>query len=124
MPEYETDFIFAAYAEEWGLIGVVLLFSLFALVIWRLLVHANEAATNFERLFAVGVAFLFIAHFFVHIGMNIGLLPVTGTTVPFLSYGGSHLMTEFIALGMVMGMRRYQSVARESALADEVVLES
>ena len=124
LPEYETDFIFAAYAEEWGLIGVVLLFSLFALVIWRLLVHANEAATNFERLFAVGVAFLFIAHFFVHIGMNIGLLPVTGTTVPFLSYGGSHLMTEFIALGMVMGMRRYQSVARESALADEVVLES
>lgn len=124
LPEYETDFIFAAFAEEWGLIGVCLLFSLFALVIWRLLHHANQAATNFERLFAVGVALLFIAHFFVHIGMNIGLLPVTGTTVPFLSYGGSHLLTEFLALGMVMGMRRFQSVARESALAGDVVLES
>lgn len=124
LPEYETDFIFAAFAEEWGLIGVVLLFALFALVIWRLLKHANEAATNFERLFAVGVALLFIAHFFVHIGMNIGLLPVTGTTVPFLSYGGSHLLTEFIALGMVMGMRRHQSIAREAAIADDVVLES
>jgi len=110
LPEYETDFIFAAYAEEWGLLGVTMLFVLFALVIWRLLIHASAADTNFERLFAVGVAFLFIAHFFVHIGMNIGLLPVTGTTVPFLSYGGSHLLTEFVALGMVMGMRRYQSL--------------
>jgi len=49
----------------------------------------------------------------VHIGMNIGLLPVTGTTVPFLSYGGSHLLTEFIALGMVMGMRRYRTISRD-----------
>jgi rod shape determining protein RodA len=107
LPEYETDFIFAAFAEEWGLIGVLLLFALFALVVWRLLRHATRGDSNFERLFAAGVCILFVAHFFVHIGMNIGLLPVTGTTIPFLSYGGSHLLTEFIALGMVMGMRRY-----------------
>jgi rod shape determining protein RodA len=110
LPEYETDFIFAAYAEEWGLFGVLILFGLFGVVIWRLLKHAINGATNFERLFASGVAILFLAHFFVHIGMNIGLLPVTGTTVPFLSYGGSHLLTEFIAVGMVMGMRRYAPV--------------
>lgn len=113
LPEYETDFIFAAFAEEWGLIGVVLLFGLFAVVVWRLLHHANEAATNFERLFAAGVCILFVSHFFVHIGMNIGLLPVTGTTIPFLSYGGSHLVTEFIALGMVMGMSRYTPIAAQ-----------
>lgn len=107
LPEYETDFIFAAFAEEWGLIGVVLLFLLFSLVVWRLLVHAVGGATNFERLFAAGVCMLFVSHFFVHIGMNIGLLPVTGTTIPFLSYGGSHLLTEYLAIGMVMGMRRY-----------------
>ncbi|MEK7638627.1 MAG: rod shape-determining protein RodA [Patescibacteria group bacterium] len=107
LPEYETDFIFAAFAEEWGLIGVLLLFVLFSVVIFRLLHHATTAATNFERLCAVGVSMLFVAHFFVHIGMNIGLLPVTGTTIPFLSYGGSHLITEFIAVGMIMGMRRY-----------------
>jgi rod shape determining protein RodA len=123
LPEYETDFIFAAYAEEWGLVGVILVFLLCALVLWRWLIHASEAATNFERLFAVGVAFLFISHFFVHIGMNIGLLPVTGTTVPFLSYGGSHLLTEFIALGMVLGMRRYQTLAR-AQVDDVAVLES
>ena len=110
LPEYETDFIFAAFAEEWGLVGVTLLFALFSLVVWRLLRHAATAATNFERLFAVGVCLLLVAHFFVHIGMNIGLLPVTGTTVPFLSYGGSHLLTEFLAVGMVLGMRRYAPV--------------
>jgi len=107
LPEYETDFIFAAFAEEWGLIGVGVLFSLFGVVVWRLLHHAALGATNFERLFTAGVAVLFTSHFFVHIGMNIGLLPVTGTTVPFLSYGGTHLMTEFIGLGVVMAMTRY-----------------
>ncbi len=107
LPEYETDFVFAAFAEEWGLVGVLLLFSLFGVVVWRLLRHAVYGATNFERLFATGVAILYVSHFFVHIGMNIGLLPVTGTTVPFLSYGGSHLMTEFLGIGMVMAMRRY-----------------
>lgn len=110
LPEYETDFIFAAFSEEWGLIGVILLFVLFSIVIWRLLTHAIDGATNFERLFASGVCILFSTHFFVHIGMNIGILPVTGTTIPFLSYGGSHLLIEFMAIGMVMGMRRYTSV--------------
>jgi rod shape determining protein RodA len=111
LPEYETDFIFAAFAEEWGLFGVLMLFSLFALLVWRLLDHAAKGSTNFERLFASGVCILFVAHFFIHIGMNIGLLPVTGTTIPFLSYGGSHLITEFIAVGMVMGMSRYKSAS-------------
>ncbi len=115
LPEYETDFIFAAYAEEWGLIGVTILFLLFGVVIGRLLWHAIRAATNFERLFATGVAILFVSHFFVHIGMNIGLLPVTGTTVPFLSYGGTHLMTEFIGVGMVMAMSRYAKTRYQTA---------
>ncbi len=116
LPEYETDFIFAAFAEEWGLVGVLLLFALFGTVIWRLLKHALNGASNFERLFATGVAILFVSHFFIHIGMNIGLLPVTGTTVPFLSYGGSHLLTEFLGVGIVIAMARYtkqQYVARE-----------
>jgi rod shape determining protein RodA len=86
------------------------LFALFGAVIWRLLLHAVRAATNFERLFATGVAILFVSHFFVHIGMNIGLLPVTGTTVPFLSYGGTHLMTEFLGIGIVMAMSRYAGI--------------
>jgi len=107
LPEYETDFIFAAFAEEWGLLGVIVLFLLFGVVVARLLFHAIGSASNFERLFATGVAILFVSHFFVHIGMNIGLLPVTGTTVPFLSYGGTHLVTEFLGIGIVMAMSRY-----------------
>ncbi len=107
LPEYETDFIFAAFAEEWGLVGVVMLFLLFGVIMWRLIYHAIRGATNFERLFAVGVAILFLSHFTIHIGMNIGLLPVTGTTVPFLSYGGSHLITEFLGVGIVIAMARY-----------------
>jgi len=114
LPEYETDFIFAAFAEEWGLAGVTLLFILFGIVVTRLLYHAVVAATNFERLFATGVAILFVSHFFVHIGMNIGLLPVTGTTVPFLSYGGTHLMTEFLGIGVVLAMTRYAPVRLRS----------
>lgn len=108
LPEYETDFIFAAFAEEWGFIGVVLLFLLYAVVFWRVISASMRGATNFETLFAAGVGLLLLAHFIVHIGMNIGVLPVTGTTVPFMSYGGSHLVTEFLALGMLMGMRRYE----------------
>ncbi len=110
LPEYETDFIFAAFAEEWGLIGVLVLFILFGLVVWRLLYHATVAVSNFEKLFATGVAILLLAHFFIHVGINIGVLPVTGTTIPFLSYGGSHLLTEFVAIAMVLGMSRHAQV--------------
>ena len=85
---------------------MLLLFALYGLLITRIIVIAQQSASNFERLFGAGVAILFIAHFVVHIGMNIGLLPVTGTTVPFLSYGGSHLVTEFLAVGMLMGMSK------------------
>lgn len=116
LPEYETDFIFASFAEEWGFIGVVFLFILFGVLIWRILSHARLGATNFETLFALGVAILFISHFTVHVGMNIGLLPVTGVTLPFMSYGGSHLLTEFAALGILMGMNRYsRTVHRDDA---------
>ena len=117
LPEYETDFIFAAFAEEWGLVGVLLLFSLFSVVVGRLLWHAMQAATNFERLFITGAAVFIATHFFVHVGMNIGYLPVTGLTIPFMSYGGTHLITEFVLLGMVMSMCRYAQVPyKESTL--------
>lgn len=122
LPEYETDFIFAAFAEEWGLLGVCLLFLGFGVVVWRLLGHAVSGASNFETLFATGVAILLISHFFVHIGMNIGLLPVTGTTVPFLSYGGSHLVTEYVAIAMVLAMRRYSRVQKRGALEGDTLI--
>ncbi len=107
LPEYQTDFIFAAFAEEWGFVGGFVICLLFGIIIWRILVNALLGASNFESLYGMGVAILFLSHFVINIGMNIGLLPVTGLTLPFLSYGGSHLLVEFLALGILMGMRRY-----------------
>lgn len=107
LPEYETDFIFAAFAEEWGLVGVLFLFALFGIIIWRVTKISLTVETNFEALFGIGLAILIISQFIINVGMNIGLLPVTGLTLPFMSYGGSHLLSEFIGLGMLMGMRGY-----------------
>jgi rod shape determining protein RodA len=121
LPEYETDFIFAAFAEEWGFVGVVFLCVLFGIVLWRILLHAIRGPTNFETLFGVGLAVMFLSHFLIHVGINIGLLPVTGTTIPFMSYGGSHLFTEFVGLGILMGMSRYEKAAHREALEREVV---
>lgn len=111
LPEYQTDFIFAAFAEEWGFIGALLVILSISVFIWRIFVNALDGATNFEMLYGIGLAVFFASHFIINIGMNIGILPVTGITVPFMSYGGTHLLTEFIGLGILMGMRRYRKVA-------------
>jgi rod shape determining protein RodA len=121
LPEYQTDFVFAAYAEEWGFVGVILLFTLYGIVFWRILVIASRGGANFEILFGVGLAILFLTHTVIHIGTNIGLLPVTGNTLPFMSYGGSHLLTEFFGLGILMGMRRYARPMHRDITANEMV---
>lgn len=119
LPEYETDFIFASFAEEWGFIGVILIFFLYFIVIWRILVNSYYGRSNFETLFGLGLAILFTSHFIVHVGMNIGLLPVTGVTIPFMSYGGSHLLSEFIGLGILMGMRSNSKFFHRGELRNE-----
>lgn len=121
LPEYETDFIFAAFAEEWGFVGIIILFALYGIVVWRILRIALRGETNFEILFGIGVAIYFMSHFVVHIGMNIGLLPVTGTTLAFMSYGGSHLLTEFMALGILMGQNAYARPVHRDDLGNEVL---
>ena len=121
LPEFQTDFVFAAFAEEWGFAGVIILFSLFGTVIWRIMRTTMRGASNFEILFGSGIAILIIVHFVINVGMNIQLLPVTGTTLPFLSYGGTHLLTEFTGLGILMGMRRYRRVAHKDAIKNEFI---
>jgi rod shape determining protein RodA len=121
LPEYRTDFIFAAFAEEWGFVGVLMLFLLYGIVLWRILINAMHGATNFEILYCLGVAIFLATHFIINVGMNIGLLPVTGVTIPFMSYGGSHLLTEFTALGIMMGMRRYAREAHKEVIKNEFV---
>lgn len=119
LPEYETDFIFAAFAEEWGFVGVVLLFVLFGIVFARIFNTALKGETNFETLFALGVAIFFMTHLGINIGMNIGLMPVTGIPVPFMSYGGSHLLTECIAVGILMGMSNYSRAMHRDTIKNE-----
>lgn len=119
LPEYQTDFIFAAYAEEWGFVGVVLLLSLYALLFARLIQIARAAATNFDAFFTLGVLILFAAHVAIHAGISLGLLPVTGTTIPFMSSGGSHLVLEFAALGIVTSLARHGRGASRDISANE-----
>lgn len=119
LPEYETDFIFAAFAEEWGFMGVLLLLLCFGVLFWRIIRHARRG-DNFESLFAMGVVVYFSGHIIIHIGMNMGLLPVTGVTLPLLSYGGSHLITESAALGILMSMRRNLGSAPRPTLSQEL----
>lgn len=121
LPEYQTDFIFAAFAEEWGFVGISLLFLLFGVVFWRILYNALRGASNFETLYGIGLAVFFLAHFVVHVGMNIGLMPVTGLPLPFMSYGGSHLLAEFTGLGILMGMRRYGRAVHRDDAKNEMV---
>lgn len=113
LPEHQTDFIFASFAEEWGFFGILIIFFLFSILIWRILVNAKLGLSNFEILFCLGLAVLFISQFVIHVGMNIGILPITGTPLPFVSYGGSHLLVEFIGLGILMGMRKYRRVVHK-----------
>lgn len=119
LPEYETDFIFAAFSEEWGFIGVIILFILYGLVFWRILHMALLGTTNFEILFGLGLAIYFMTHFVINIGMNIGVMPVTGITLPFMSYGGSHLLTEFMGLAILMSMSRNSRVAHRDDMHNE-----
>ena len=119
LPEPQSDFIFAAYAEEWGFIGSSLILLLFGLVIWRILHSASLGASNFEILFGVGIAIFFISHILINIGMNLGLMPVTGIPLPFMSYGGSHLITEFAGLGILMNMRKYARPAHKEDMKNE-----
>ncbi len=119
LPEYQTDFIFAAYAEEWGFVGITLLLALYALLFYQLLSIARRSATNFDALFTIGVLILFLAHVGFHAGINLGLLPVTGTTIPFMSSGGSHVLIEFAALGVIASLAQQgRSVPRDSAMQE------
>lgn len=121
LPEYQTDFIFAAFSEEWGFIGSMLVLLLFAIIIYRILKNAMHGAGNFEILYGAGVAIFLMTHLFINIGMNMGVLPVTGITVPFMSYGGSHLIVEFAALGILMSMRKNARSAHKDLIHNEFI---
>jgi rod shape determining protein RodA len=104
VPERTTDFIFAVFAEEFGLYGGIMLLVLYALLILRGLSIAAVAHTQFSRLLAGSMSMMLFVYVFVNIGMVTGILPVVGVPLPFLSYGGTALMTLGVACGMLMSI--------------------
>jgi len=107
LPEPQTDFIFAAIAEEFGLVAVSVLLFLFILLIWRIMKIALSAASNFPRLFASGFAILLVVQIFINIGMNLGILPIIGIPLPLISYGGSSLIATFMGLGILQSIKTH-----------------
>jgi rod shape determining protein RodA len=106
IPERTTDFIFAAYAEEFGLLGTLSLIVAFGFLILRGLAVALEASTLFARLLAGAITMIFFTYAFVNMGMVSGILPVVGVPLPFISYGGTAMVTLGLALGMLLSIAR------------------
>ena len=104
LPVKHTDFIFAVIGEELGLIGCAAVTLLLFAIVYRCISNSNRTKTDMSKYICVGVACMFLAHIFENIGMCIGLMPVTGIPLPFFSYGGSSLITNFIAIGLVLSV--------------------
>lgn len=118
LPEKHTDFIFAVIAEEMGFVGVLFTLILFAIVFHRLFKIAIETQDNFGKFLVLGTSFMLIFHVIVNVGMNMGIMPVTGIPLPFISYGGSSLIAFLIMIGVVQNVyirgRRYKIEKEEN----------
>ena len=104
LPEDHTDFIFSNLAERTGFVGGLLLLGLFFILVWRMLHVATVSRDRFGVLLAVGIATIFLFHIFVNVGMTMGLMPVTGIPLPFISYGRSNLAVSVISLGLLQSI--------------------
>ncbi|MEN9341099.1 MAG: hypothetical protein RJA32_1059 [Pseudomonadota bacterium] len=112
IPEKHTDFIFAVFAEEFGLLGNIVLLALFVALIQRGLAISSNAPTLFTRLLGGAVTMIFFTYAFVNMGMVSGLLPVVGVPLPFISYGGTALVTLGIGIGILMSIHRYRRLVQ------------
>jgi rod shape determining protein RodA len=112
LPEHHTDFIFAVIGETWGFVGCALVLSLYALLIWRGLHILTVAKNLYGALMAGGITVMLLFQLFVNIGMNVGIMPITGVTAPLLSFGGSSMLATFLALGLLHSVH---AQARETA---------
>jgi rod shape determining protein RodA len=104
VPEDQTDFVFAAVGEQYGFVGAALVLSLYALLIWRALRILTVARDQFGSLIAAGVVAMLMFQVFVNVGMSIGIMPITGVTLPLMSYGGSSVMATLLAVGLLQSI--------------------
>jgi len=117
LPESHNDFIFPLIAHQWGFIGCMAVLSLYVLIIMGGVAIADQQTEPFGRLLALGIAASIAVQAFINVGMTIGLMPITGLTLPFVSYGGSSLLSNFLALGLLVNVARRQpphQIARRS----------
>ncbi len=122
LPEKHTDFIFAVIAEEMGALGALFILVIYGVILWRLWVIARGAPTNFSYLLVSGVMIMIFVQLFINAGMNMGIAPVTGIPLPFVSYGGSSVLAMSIALGMAIGIHR-RTYARRIAQKAQVLID-
>ncbi len=108
IPEQHTDFIFSAVGEEWGFVGCMVVLVAYLLIFFRLVVIAQNAKDNFGSLLAIGIFSMILFQTTINIGMTIGLAPITGIPLPWLSYGRSSLLTNFVALGIVESVANFR----------------
>lgn len=105
LPEAKTDFFFAAFVEEWGFVGSIILFVIYCWLFFQIYHIGLKGENNFSKLFCFGYIFILISQITINLGANLGFLPVTGLPLPFLSYGGSNLLINFIALGIIQNIK-------------------
>jgi len=107
LPEARSDFIFAALAEQFGVVGVLLILALFGFIIYKIAVIARHAHSNFGRLFGTGLIILIISQVFIHVAMNLKLIPIVGLSLPLVSYGGSNIIALYAAIGLIISVEKY-----------------
>lgn len=107
LPESHNDFVFAAVAEQFGFVGVGLVMSAVLFMVYRILLIGRAVVSNFGKIFSIGVAVFILAHALIGASVNIGLMPITGIPFPFLSYGGSYLISIMSGLGILQSIKRY-----------------
>ena len=120
VPEDHTDFVFAAVGEQYGFVGAGLVLCLYALLLWRALRILTMSKDLFGSLIAAGVAAMLMFQVFVNVGMTIGIMPITGVTLPLMSYGGSSVITTLLAVGLLQSI--YVRARASAALKGRVPL--
>jgi rod shape determining protein RodA len=117
LPEHATDFVFAVVGEERGFVGAAWLIALYALLLWRGLKVITKSRSTFGSLVAAGVVSMLLFQITINIGMTIGLAPITGIPLPFMSFGGSHTLTNLLAIGVLQAIHVHAQSADEPRLA-------
>jgi rod shape determining protein RodA len=122
LPEHHTDFIFAVIGERYGFLGAAFVLSLYALLVWRALRLLTLSKNLYGTLIAGGIAAMFVFQVFVNVGMNLGIMPVTGITLPLMSYGGSSVLVTFMAIGLLQSIHVQAQLASRDSRAPTPLL--